>query len=479
MGFGSKWRSWIKSCISSPKLAVLVKGSPTSQFGIERGLRQEDPLSPFLFNIVTEALSRIFQKAHDIGLVEGASIGTDSIHVSHLQFADDTILFLNLIRRGKRQGGLGIGKMQEKNKSLLTKWIWRFGKEENALWRRVICSKYGVAKSLLLWNWNSGKPESCFIKAVGSLFMYGSNTAKIINVGLAASVGNGKRTRFWQDPFVVDTPLRLASPRLYALAVNKEGTVDQHGRWCNLKWNWEVRLRRPLFGWEKTQWDSLTLILECVNLQENISDTVDWVLSTDGFFSVSSFRRVLDDFYTEMNPDHVLVWQVWESRNQLIFKGKQASILWATKMVGFKVVWWFKYFEKNSEDSITHMLINIPDSVHFSSKSSRIFPKQIGYPILSTGLNFNVDGSSKGNPGSAGIGGVLRGDSGKVAGMFSCYIGFTDAMLAEITAILKAAQLCYLTLELRRNSILIVSDSKWWFLGLMEMVKLLLSSRIS
>ncbi|KAK3204991.1 hypothetical protein Dsin_019037 [Dipteronia sinensis] len=72
MGFGSKWRSWMYHCISSPVLSVLVNGSPTEEFGIERGLRQGDPLSPFLFNIVIEMLNCLFKKASVMNLVRGA-----------------------------------------------------------------------------------------------------------------------------------------------------------------------------------------------------------------------------------------------------------------------------------------------------------------------------------------------------------------------------------------------------------------------
>jgi len=63
MGFGWKWQKWIKGCLESATMFVLVNGSSTSQFEPERGLRQGDSLAHFLFMIVTEGLNALMQQA--------------------------------------------------------------------------------------------------------------------------------------------------------------------------------------------------------------------------------------------------------------------------------------------------------------------------------------------------------------------------------------------------------------------------------
>ncbi|XP_038999718.1 uncharacterized protein LOC120125357 [Hibiscus syriacus] len=67
MGFRIKWRAWIWECILTVKVSVLLNSSPTKEFKMMKGLRQGDPLSPFLFIMVTEALHLVLEKAIEKG----------------------------------------------------------------------------------------------------------------------------------------------------------------------------------------------------------------------------------------------------------------------------------------------------------------------------------------------------------------------------------------------------------------------------
>nr|XP_025651867.1 uncharacterized protein LOC112747845 [Arachis hypogaea] len=74
-------------------MSILVNGSPTKPFKMERGLRQGDPFSPLLFVLVVDVLHGMVREAVRNGSISPSLVGRDSIELSHLQFADDTILF--------------------------------------------------------------------------------------------------------------------------------------------------------------------------------------------------------------------------------------------------------------------------------------------------------------------------------------------------------------------------------------------------
>ena len=92
-GFTRRWRRWIFMCISTARFSVLINGTPCGFFASSRGLRQGDPLSPLLFILVMEALSRLLSRAREGGFISGYDIGqTNFLSISHLLFADDTLI---------------------------------------------------------------------------------------------------------------------------------------------------------------------------------------------------------------------------------------------------------------------------------------------------------------------------------------------------------------------------------------------------
>ncbi|XP_026419890.1 uncharacterized protein LOC113315857 [Papaver somniferum] len=95
MGFETKWRSWVKCCVEYVKFSVIINGSAAGYFKRNKGIRQGDPLSSFLFLLVGKALSYMIKQTQDKGLISGFQTVDGGKMVSHLQFADDTLIFID------------------------------------------------------------------------------------------------------------------------------------------------------------------------------------------------------------------------------------------------------------------------------------------------------------------------------------------------------------------------------------------------
>lgn len=92
--FGERWRKWIRGCSSSTMFLVIVKEEPKDWFERHRGLRQRDPLSPFLFTLLADVRSLLISRRVETSQLKGVKVGIEKVVISHLQYANDTILFL-------------------------------------------------------------------------------------------------------------------------------------------------------------------------------------------------------------------------------------------------------------------------------------------------------------------------------------------------------------------------------------------------
>eukprot|EP00253_Pinus_taeda_P009477 PITA_09477 len=91
-GLDQNWNKWILALIKSSSFSILVNGSPLETFTPSRGIRQGDPLSPFLFVILMEGLSRLKHKAKEEGSIRGLHPLHSSPATTHQQLVDDTLL---------------------------------------------------------------------------------------------------------------------------------------------------------------------------------------------------------------------------------------------------------------------------------------------------------------------------------------------------------------------------------------------------
>ncbi|CAL1383881.1 unnamed protein product [Linum trigynum] len=92
-GFEDRWCKWVSTCIRSVKFSILFNGEATDLFTLSRGIRQGDPLSPFLFILMSNALTFFIDKEVAQEHLKGIKLNSRCPTNTHCLFADDTFIF--------------------------------------------------------------------------------------------------------------------------------------------------------------------------------------------------------------------------------------------------------------------------------------------------------------------------------------------------------------------------------------------------
>nr|GEV47131.1 hypothetical protein [Tanacetum cinerariifolium] len=187
----------------------------------------------------------------------------------------------------KKKGGLGVSSFFSLNRALLLKWVWQFLSQDGSLWSQVIGAIYSSrleSYSLHLCStWSSILRETHSLAAKGFDFL---SHCKF-------RVGNGLKARFWLYTWILDSPLRVRFPHLFALESAKDVCVAEKCGDPSLDTSFH-RLVRD--GSERQQWLELVSMIDVVSLSSALDR---WVcdFNGDGVFYVKDIRSKLDDLF--------------------------------------------------------------------------------------------------------------------------------------------------------------------------------------
>ena len=93
LGFHDRWIALMMMCVTLVTYSVLINGEPKGKIIPSRELRQGDPISPYLFLLCAEGLTAMLKKEEAIGNIKGVAVCRGAPRISHLLFADDSIVF--------------------------------------------------------------------------------------------------------------------------------------------------------------------------------------------------------------------------------------------------------------------------------------------------------------------------------------------------------------------------------------------------
>ncbi|GMI95175.1 hypothetical protein like AT4G29090 [Hibiscus trionum] len=193
----------------------------------------------------------------------------------------------------KDKGGLGIPNLKIMNRSLLGRWVWKFGVERESWWKKVDCCKNNLDQSSLSVP-NAKFPQASWIwRGMVNNFTMDDEIGSCFRSHLKFKVGRGDAIFFWHDRWLLNVPLSMKFPRLFSLSTNKNGRVADFGSYESTGWVWEVRARRNLADWEFDLSLLLMTDLNNINLDPKEEDSLVWDGNGEGVFTIKSCRELL------------------------------------------------------------------------------------------------------------------------------------------------------------------------------------------
>jgi hypothetical protein len=179
-------------------------------------------------------------------------------------------------------GGLGVHNFIQFNRALMGKWLWRYGREREALWRLVIDAKFESLKG----GWSLKEVSGSF--GVGVWKHIRRGWEKFRNF-VRFEVGNGSHISFWHDWWCGDRSLKQGFPALFSIVRNKDAMVVDNLAVHNGVIQWNVLFTRQIQDWEMDMVLSFLDRLYSISARHGEDNRLGWNPSKKGLFEVRSF----------------------------------------------------------------------------------------------------------------------------------------------------------------------------------------------
>ncbi|KAL6224666.1 hypothetical protein ACLB2K_003521 [Fragaria x ananassa] len=432
-GFHATFVDWISSILASARLSILFNGSPVGFFGCSRGVRQGDPLSPLLFCLAEEVLSRGILRLVDLGHVQTISSPRAVKVPSHVLFADDIMVFCKGSVSSRayhpvawkkccaplNEGGLGVRNIMVLNKAFLLKKFWDC-LTKSSLAAEFFSARFlgrsGNGKSVDFWhaNWLHGSVvENLGIE---------QQLAKLLNAKVSDFIKDGT----WYCPSNLNTNLatlwsEILSIRLPYLDVeDKLVWLDSSDGLLSLSMAYEVkRSKQTIVPWDS---EAFTLLPGALFVMHLLRQPTTFSLSalSLGRSRVKYFLGLRNSIRFDehcLTPDYLIhsiklqirevdSWGLGTMRNSV----DELCILRALGMNG----------RTSKPHQIREVNWHAPNAFEFK---------------------VNTDGAARGSPGPAGYGGIFRDHWGNCMGCFAGSMGIATALEAELQAIIHAVSM--------------------------------------
>jgi hypothetical protein len=252
-------------------------------------------------------------------------------------------------------GGLAIKNLRRFNEALLGKWLWRFGVEREAFWRKIIMVKYGSLEGGWVSKVPSGPHGVGLWKSIRSRW---ATFSKFV----VFKVGDGSLIRFWDDVWCAEEPLKMAYPELYRIACVKDAPVADFVQVRDNAVHWEVTFTRLAQDWELESISSFFDLLYSANIISSEKDKMCWKPARSKGFQVKSFYTQL----TSSGPGCFPWKSIWKAKVPprvafFVWTAALGKILTADNLRrrGMIVVSWCCMCKADGE-SVDHLLLHCP-----------------------------------------------------------------------------------------------------------------------